>query len=349
MHSLTGPEQQARDSIFKKSDQTFLKNRLAINGYDFNDGVKYESLFGSFLQQGFQATNFGRAMQIINLMIEMKQKKTPTEQTNCTIFLGYTSNMVSCGNRDIIRYLVQHKKIDCLVTTAGGIEEDIIKCFASTYNGDFNLNGTELRQKAISRIGNLLIANDNYCAFEKFLMPILDYMLQEQNTNNINWTPSKMIEYMGKEINNEQSIYYWAWKNNIPVFCPAITDGSIGDLIFFHSLQTPGLRVDIAEDIKKINMLALNSIHTGCLILGGGIVKHHILNANAMRSGADYAVIINTAMEYDGSDSGANLDEAVSWAKIRPNAQTVKVFGDASILFPLLVARTFASPDLINS
>jgi len=41
-------------------------------------------------------------------------------------------------------------------------------------------------------------------------MPILDYMLQEQNTNNVNWTPSKMIEYMGKEINNEQSIYYWA-------------------------------------------------------------------------------------------------------------------------------------------
>ncbi len=179
VHELTGAEQAARESIFKKSDQTFLKNRLAINGYDFNSGVKYESLFGSFLQQGFQATNFGRAIQIINSMIEMKKKKSSTSQTNCTIFLGYTSNMVSCGNRDIIRYLVQHKKIDCLVTTAGEIEKDIIKCFASTYNGDFNLNGTELRQKAISRIGNLLIANDNYCAFETFLMPILDHMLKE--------------------------------------------------------------------------------------------------------------------------------------------------------------------------
>jgi deoxyhypusine synthase len=75
-------------------------------------------------------------MQIINLMIEKKQEQAPIKQTNCTIFLGYTSNMISCGNRDIIRYLVQHKKVDCLVTTAGGIEEDIIKCFASTYNGD---------------------------------------------------------------------------------------------------------------------------------------------------------------------------------------------------------------------
>jgi deoxyhypusine synthase len=296
VNDLSDAEKVARDSIFKKSDQTFLKNRQAIIGYDFNSGIKYESLFDSFAQQGFQATNFARAIEIINLMIE--QKKLSTTQTNCTIFLGYTSNMVSFGNRDIIRYLVQHKKVDCLVTTAGGIEEDIIKCFASTYNGDFNLNGVELRQKAISRIGNLLIANDNYCSFEQFLMPILDHMLEEQTRNNVNWTPSKMIEYMGKEINNEQSIYYWAWKNNIPVFCPAITDGSIGDLLFFHSLQNTGLRIDIVEDIKKLNTLSLNSLHTGCLILGGGIVKHHILNANAMRSGANYAVIINTAMEY---------------------------------------------------
>ncbi|CAF0845588.1 unnamed protein product [Adineta steineri] len=328
----------AHESIFKKSDKTYLKNRKPIIGYDFNQGVKYETLFDSFLQQGFQATNLARAIDIVNLMIRKKHEK----ETNCKIFLGYTSNMVSCGNREIIRYLVQQKKVDCIVTTAGGIEEDIIKCFASTYNGDFNLNGIELRQKAISRIGNLLIPNDNYSEFEQFLMPILDYMLKEQTTNNINWTPSKMIEYMGEKINNEESIYYWAWKNNIPVFCPAITDGSIGDLIFFHSLKNPGLKIDIAEDIQKINMLAINSLHTGMLILGGGIVKHHIFNANAMRSGADYAVVINTAMEYDGSDSGANLDEAVSWAKIRPNAQTVKVFGDASILFPLLVARTFA-------
>ncbi len=53
---------------------------------------------------------------------------------------------------------------------------------------------------------------------------------------------------------------------------------------FFHSLKTPGLRVDIAEDITKLNLLALNSLNTGCLTLAGGIVKHHIFNANAMRS-----------------------------------------------------------------
>lgn len=107
---------------------------------------------------------------------------------------------------------------------------------------------------------------------------------------------------------------------------------------------------------------------TGMIILGGGLPKHHICNANMMRNGADYAVFINTAQEFDGSDSGARPDEAVSWGKIRGSAKTVKVCPlyifisrllveknneclyfiqqvhcDATIAFPLLVAETFAT------
>ena len=73
-----------------------------------------------------------------------------------------------------------------------------------------------------------------------------------------------------------------------------------------------------------------------------GVAKHHICNANLMRNGADYAVFINTAQEFDGSDSGAQPDEAVSWGKIRADATPVKVSGDATILLPLLVSQTFA-------
>ena len=39
------------------------------------------------------------------------------------------------------------------------------------------------------------------------------------------------------------------------------------------------------------------------------MIKHHILNANLMRNGADYAVFINTGQEFDGSDAGARPDE----------------------------------------
>ena len=68
--------------------------------------------------------------------------------------------------------------------------------------------------------------------------------------------------------------------------------------------------------------------------------QHHINNANLMRNGADFSISINTAQEFDGSDSGARPDEAVSWGKIRPEANPVKIYADATILFPLLLAQT---------
>jgi len=56
--------------------------------------------------------------------------------------------MISCGVREIIRYLVQHKMVDCIVTSAGGIEEDFIKCLSNFHMGSFYLNDKELRLKA---------------------------------------------------------------------------------------------------------------------------------------------------------------------------------------------------------
>ncbi|NXL40544.1 DHYS synthase, partial [Glaucidium brasilianum] len=174
-----------------------------------------------------------------------------------------------------------------------------------------------------------------------------------------------MIARLGKEINHPESVCYWAQKNNIPVLSPALTDGSLGDMIFFHSYKRPGLVLDIVEDLRLINTQAIFARKTGMIILGGGLVKHHIANANLMvreggqgragarvrgltplltpqRNGADFSVYVNTAQEFDGSDSGARPDEAVSWGKIRMDATPVKVYADASLVFPLLVAETFA-------
>lgn len=159
-------------------------------------------------------------------------------------------------------------------------------------------------------------------------MPILDSMLDEQRKNGVTWTPSKMIHKLGKEIDDKSSVCYWAYKNNIPIFCPGLTDGSIGDMLYFHSFKNPGLIVDIVADIRLMNDQAVSvrrPMKTGIINLGGGLPKHHICNANLMRNGADFAVYINTAQEFDGSDSGAKPDEAVSWGKITPEAKPIKV------------------------
>ncbi|XP_031778755.1 probable deoxyhypusine synthase [Nasonia vitripennis] len=324
-----------------------------VKGYDFNDGINYSALFRSYKHSGFQATNFGLAVEEILRMLVARRIPLEEDQEDnleedefirrrhgCTIFLGYTSNMASCGVRETIRFLAEHRMIDCIVTTAGGVEEDFIKCLAPTYVGDFHLDGKTLRDKGINRIGNLLVPNDNYCLFEDWVMPILDKMLEEQK-KGVLWTPSKVIARLGEEINNRDSIYYWAAKNKIPVFSPALTDGSLGDMMYFHSFKNPGLVVDIVSDLRRLNTIAMKAIRSGVIIIGGGVVKHHICNANLMRNGADFGVFLNTASEYDGSDSGARPDEAVSWGKIRKDSKAVKIFAEASLVFPLLVAETF--------
>jgi len=152
---------------------------------------------------------------------------------------------------------------------------------------------------------------------------------------------SDFIKILGKEINDERSIYYWCYKNDINVYCPSIIDGSIGDMIHFFMYKHPDFKLDIARDVHDLNEFTIVQKKTGTIILGGGVVKHHIVNANLMRGGTDYSVYINTAQEFDGSDAGALPDEAVSWGKIKSGAKSIKIFGDATILFPLIVAECF--------
>ena len=258
--------------------------------------------------------------------------KDHTTGDGTTIFLGYTSNLISSGLRETIRYLVQHRCISAVVTTAGGVEEDLIKCLAPTYLGAFSAPGASLRAKGMNRIGNLIVPNSNYCAFEDWVVPILDKMLEEQEASKskaepLFWTPSRVIHRLGQEINDESSVCYWAYRNDIPIFCPALTDGSLGDMLYFHTFKASPqqLRIDVVEDIRSINGIAVRAKRAGMIILGGGVVKHHIANACLMRNGAESAVYINTGQEFDGSDAGARPDEAVSWGKIKADADSVKV------------------------
>jgi deoxyhypusine synthase len=283
------------------------------------------------MSTGFQATNVARAIEVIKRMRE----------ENVTIFFGYTSNMVSSGIRDVIKYLVKNKMVHVLVTTAGGVEEDIIKCLKPFVLGRFDTKGAELRERGINRVGNVFIPNDRYIRFEKLMNVFLAKMLERQKAEGRALAPSEMIRELGKEINDERSIYYWAYKNGIPAFCPALMDGSFGDMTYFFKKRNRDFRIDMVDDMVRINDIALNSEKTGIILLGAGVIKHHICNANLFRDGADYAVYINTAQEFDGSDAGARPDEAVAWGKIRADAKSVKVYGDASIIFPLVVAGAF--------
>lgn len=306
-----------------------------IKGYNFEEKFDFSKFTDSFKNTGIQATNLGMGIEITNQMIE----------NNATIFLSCTSNMVSSGNREIIKFLVKNKYVHAISISAGGVEEDIIKTLRPFVVGSFDISGRALFDKGVGRIGNIFAPFDRYLYFEKFMQPLFDRIYEEQKSRGFPFTTSEVIFELGKEIQkeekHEESILYWAYKNNIPIFCPALTDGSIGDLFHFQKLKRKDFYLDILGDHNKIVNLVLNSEKTGAILLGGGSAKHYVLNANIFREGLDYAVYITTAQEYDASDSGGNQQEAMSWAKIKVNAPNVKIRAEASLVFPILVAATF--------
>ncbi len=320
----------SKSEKFKIAEKNLLRDSSEpkgsdVKGYNFSETFDLGRFLSAYATTGAQATNLGKAIEIIK---KMRKEKA-------FIYLGYTSNMATTGIRDIIRYLVENKLVDYLVTTAGGIEEDFIKCIKPFKLGSFEASGAKLRDESVNRAGNIFIPNSRYVEFEKFVLPIL-----RENKTKIK-TASQLIKLFGEKINNKESIYYWAAKNNIPVFCPAIMDGSLGDMMYFFKNSNPDFSLDIVADTEEFNNSTIGKEKTGMIILGGGVIKHAICNANMYRDGADYAVYINTAQEFDGSDSGARPDEAVSWGKISKTAESVKVHGDATIIFPLVVAGAF--------
>lgn len=310
---------------------TSLDNHPSIKGYDFEGEFDFLEFISSYSTTGFQGTELYKAIEIVNMMIDDK----------ATIFLSMTGNAISSGLREIIAFLVKHKMVQAIITSAAGIEEDVIKSLNDFKLGDFDVSGRPLFDAGVGRIGNIFVPNDRYLYFEKFMGPFFDKLLEREQEAKKPLSPSELIAALGSEIDDEKSFLHWASKNKIPVFCPAIMDGSLGDLIYFFKQQHPDFRIDVTDDHTKIINLALQQEKSGALILGGGIAKHYNLNAQIFREGFDYAVYLTTATEYDGSDSGGNQEEAKTWAKIKLNAPTAKVRADFTITFPILVAASF--------
>jgi len=319
--------EKAKKSVFKKAEQV---RGIEIKGPDFERQNSIKQLLESYESTGMQASNLAKAIELIK---KMRKEK-------CTIFLAYTSSITSSGLREAIKYLVKNKLVNILVTTTAGIEEDIIKTMKPFILGEFSAKGKDLRERGVNRIGNIFVPNDRYCLFEEWINPRLKELLEKQKSGE-NLTMSKIAKYLGEKINNEDSILYWANKNNIPMFFPAPLDGSLGDMVYFFKQSNPEFKIDVTEDLKKLIDLSINADKTGMIILGAGTVKHATCNANLFREGADYAVYINSAQEFDGSDAGATPDEAVSWGKIKNKDSSVKVHADATLIFPLIIEAAF--------
>jgi deoxyhypusine synthase len=134
------------------------------------------------------------------------------------------------------------------------------------------------------------------------------------------------------------SLLYWAQKKGVPVFVPGIMDGAVGSQIWQFAEKRRDFRVDVIGDERRLAEIVFASKGSGALVIGGGITKHHAIWWNQFRGGLDYACYITTAVEYDGSLSGAQVREAISWGKVKAKARKVNLYADATTVLPLLVS-----------
>ncbi len=297
-----------------------------VKDFKWTKGMKVEDFVGSLGSVGFQSIELGKAVDTI---IKMKE-------TGAKIFFTFSSNMVTSGLRGFFAQLVKLKMADIIVTTVGGIEEDIMRAFGEKFIiGGFRADDVELYEKGLNRVGNIFVTNKSYERFEEIIRNMLKKLYQKQKT----WTVSDMLREIGLMIEDENSILYQAAKNNVPIFCPAITDGAFGFHLFMFKQDNPDFVVDVVKDFANILFSTSQDERKGSICLGGGVSKHHAIFACLLNGGLDYAVYMTTSTEYSGSMSGATTSEAKSWGKVKDESDIATVIGDVTITFPLVMSK----------
>mgnify|MGYP000336114287 FL=1 len=295
-----------------------------VKDLKWKEGINVNELVDSLGKVGFQSIELKKAKENI-----IKMKKDGAK-----IYLTYTSNMVTSGLRGFFAQIIKLGLVDVVVTTVGGIEEDIMKAHNEEFViGDFSSDDVELYEKGVNRVGNLFIRTESYAKFEDLMKPYLKNLYSIKNR----WTPSEIFLEIGKTLKDEDSILFQAAKQNVPIFCPAITDGAFGFHLFMFQQDNEDFVVDVIKDFQNILLSASQDEKKGLISLGGSISKHHAIMACLLNGGLDYAVYMTTARHTSGSMSGATTNEAKSWGKIKDDSDAVTVIGDVSITFPLVM------------
>ncbi len=274
----------------------------------------------------FGAGRVSRAVDILQKMIEH----------DAEIFLGLAGAMVPAGMRLIIADMIRDGMVDVLVSTGANITHDLMCSFGvEQLRGVSYADDGELRERGISRIYDSFIEERGFEVFERELVPLLEQSLEGKRGEV---TPSELIKEIGARLEDESSIVYNAAKRGMPVFVPAFTDSMLGLQAYLYS-QTRPLNIDVLGDLAKIIDISFRSDVSGAILVGGGVPKNFILQSKLLTPGGfTYSIQITTDRPEPGGLSGATLDEAISWGKVDRKSETATVYGDATIILPLIVA-----------
>ncbi len=305
---------------------------MIVKDFIWEKGMKVHELVSSYGNIGFQSIELSKAADLI-----IKMKKNSAK-----IFLTFTSNMVTSGLRGFFAQIIRLGLADVIVTTVGGIEEDIMKANGEKFTiGRFESDDVELHEQGINRVGNLFIKNESYMNFEDKITKILNELYQKKKT----WPVSELLREIGLMLDDENSILCQAAKYNVPIFCPAITDGAFGFHLYLFQQKNPDFIIDIVKDFGNILLSTSHDEKKAVIALGGSISKHHAILCTLLNGGAEYALYMTTAHKTSGSMSGATTNEAKSWGKVKDDSDIATVIGDVTVMFPLAMIKAFEELD----
>lgn len=314
-----------------------------------------QAFLHSCLEQGTSGPTLLRGVEVLREVRELKR----LHGSHFRIILCYTSNLISSGVRDVLAWLLRHPEnlIDVVITTAGGAEEDCIKCLGPTVIGAFDTSGVDLRKQGLNRVGNLLIPNQNYVLFESFFCPILTRLAAGNAAHGGIVAPSSVLRSMGEKLQREHpdsahdSVCVAASARGVPIYCPAFTDGSMGDMSFFFGISNPdALVIDPLIDFDAL-VRTMQDASAGLAVVcfGAGLPRHHALMAASLAASLGgicritHALFVDSAPADGLSESGSTIAQYVDRGCLSPHSTAVRIELDATIAAPFLVQQAFAS------
>jgi deoxyhypusine synthase len=313
-----------------KKKSRFLQT--PIEPFVVEAGLTADQVIARMERISFQGRNLATAHHIWHKMLE----------DDVTIFLGMAGALSAGGLRLVVSHLILHRYVDCLVSTGANLYHDLHETRGQHhYVGSPHADDAALADDRIDRVYDTYASEEEFCSNDEW---IADFACTLETRN---YTTREFLYLLGGHLwktTGLEGILTSAYRANVPIFCPAIADSSIGMGLSQARQKKAGAGyIDIIGDIVESANLVIRRPRTASIVLGGGTPKNFINQASVQAEfysdkvgGHRYALQIVTDVPHFGGASGSSLEEAQSWGKLATDSAKVSVQCDATIALPLL-------------
>mgnify|MGYP001246082197 CR=1 FL=1 len=270
-----------------------------------------------------------------------------------TIILTIAGSTQAAGCLQLYRDLVKYNMVDAIVATGASIiDMDLFEGLGNRhYIGSNKANDDILRENYIDRIYDTFISEDDLKQVDNF---IEDFASNQCGAKT--YSSREFLNLLGWHLRTGNSLVQECYKEDVPIFCPALNDSAAGIGLLMHQTNNPTshVTIDSIKDLKELTHLKVETPHTGLFMIGGGVPKNFaqdiVVAAESIGHRVpmhQYAIQLTVADVRDGACSSSTLDEASSWGKV-DNTNTQMVYGEATSTLPIIANYAYHNTDIEN-